>query len=236
MDSYPDYLSANEREIQPALWTSQSGSSKRSMNATNGTLSKRCISGPIPSSPMPLMNAQPEVPRAPVIPSRPVFIPAGPRTEPNLPSFVDQRNARKLTIPAAPRTEPNLPSFVNLPATGRPQYLAPGPALPAHPASLVKAPVKPADSAYGSFGDDRSNPSHNNTSDMIQRSTPGTSSVNINCYAAPQPSHTCCCCCNRHKRPSRMTRWKSALKGLFHRTSEDESDVEHVETSHWTDI
>lgn len=234
MNSYPDYLSSNEKELRPALWTSQSGSSTRAKAATGGAMSKSNISGPIPSSPMPLMDARPDTPRAPVIPSRPVFIPLAPRTEPNLPSFVDQRKAQKPTIPAAPRTEPNLPSFVNPPMAARAQYLSPGSTLPSHPARTVKVPVTPADSAVGSFGRDTISSGQDAASEVIQRSTTGTSSVNVNCYAPPQPSHTCCCCCNRHKRPSRMTRWKSAVRGIFHRVSED--DVEHIKTSHWTDI
>lgn len=235
MDSYPDYLSASERELRPALWTSRTAKATPSKATTDRNISKRSISGPLPSSPVPLTETRPETPRAPMVPTRPVFIPSAPRTEPNLPSFVDQRKRQQPAIPPAPKTEPYVPSFVNAPTPGRPQYMSPGHSLRRQPTTLGKTPVTPADSAIGSFGA-TTNVGWENASYTVQRSTPGTSSVNINCYAPPPTTHTCCCHCERHKKPSRMVRWKSALKRLFHRDAEEESDVEHIETSHWTDI
>lgn len=37
------------------------------------------------------------------------------------------------------------------------------------------------------------------------------------------------------RRPSMLARWKSALRDLFHHDTEDDSELEHIETPHWTE-
>lgn len=236
MDTYPKYLSSSEREVRPALWASKSDRNLHSTTGFNGPNLKLRDHQPQSTSPDTHALDRLEIPpKAPILRAQPVFIPPAPRTEPNLPSFVNPRKAHDtLGIPAAPKTEPNLPSFVNRPNNGRPQYISPGSSLRALPTTSTRPPVTPADSAVGSLGT-TSSFDWASSIHTIPRSATTASSVNINCYAAPPTNHACCCCCKQHKGPSRISRWKSAIKGLFHRDSQDESDLEHIETSHWTD-
>ena len=236
INSYATYLSPNEKEVHPALWTSRSNTSMHSKYESSVSARSHNISRPFQTSTAAHPGTRAETPmRAPTFQTHHAYIPPAPRTQPNLPSFVETARANKPTIVPGPKTEPNLPSFVLPPNASRPTYATPGPALRTQPANLGKVPVTPADSGYGSA----IGPSSFDWASSVHtapRSTTTGSSVNINCYTAPQgTSHSCCCCCEHRKHPGRLARWKSAVKKFFKPKSDRDSGVEQIEISHWTE-
>lgn len=234
MESYSTYLSPSDRDVRPALWTSRSNASMDSKTEPDTSAWSHSFSPPFPASTATKAEGGAQKPwKAPVFQSHPAYIPPAPRTEPNLPSFVDTARANKPSIVPGPKTEPNLPTFVLPPNAGRLTYTTPGTALRTQQAISGKAPVTPADSAYGSI----TTPSSfdwGNSIHAAPRSITTGSSVNINCYAGP-PANIHSCCCERPKHPGRLARWKLAVKEFFHRKTDDDSDIEHIETSHWTE-
>lgn len=124
-------------------------------------------------------------------------------------------SSKSVSIPAAPRTSPELPSFV-LRSKQTPDTAT----MSSQRANLQKLPPTPSDSEAGSWGI-----SSTFSSPKLPTSPP----------SPPATVPNACCHCGHRKRPSRLARWKSALKDIFKHDYVDDSELEHIETSHWTD-
>lgn len=165
-----------------------------------------------------------------------IYIPPAPGTEPYPPSFVmAPRLDEAVYIPPAPNTEPNLPSFVKK-AQPLPRQHYHRAALPSHgdQNTFARAPPTPPDSVTGSWNPQASFASPKLPSEPL---TPPFEAGDGNKHRMTL-SHTGpeSCKCGRVKRPSRMKRWKSAVKDLFYHEDDDEFAVEHIEITHWSEL
>ena len=209
MDSASAALSPGEREALLALWATRSDTVAQPIGDLDVAIVNRTVSRRARSfSTNTRTSDRVKMPTtAPLFhDSKPVYIPAGPRTEPNLPSFV-----------TAPKSNILTPSPSMYPPIQHPVKVVKG--LSTSPASDVESWSSPS-------------PHHSLTAPfMPPRPLPPVSSWNSGIDASPQNAHKCTCL--HRKRPSRMTRWKSALKDIFHPV--DDPNLEHIETPHWTE-
>ena len=224
MGSTSASLSPVERAALPALWAARSNTATHLRADSAATTSSRGLSRTTSAASTAQTEDRVRTPMtAPLFAAnKPVYIPAGPRTEPTLPSFVKPRNPQP---------------------TGHTASVYP-------PAAFGRAPLTPPASDTASWstpstvGSSKPTYSPQHTLYTLPQTTytppqPNGAAIKRNKDADasthPQSGCGCCCNCQHRKRPSRITRWKLAVKDFFHHEAEDESDFEHIETSHWTD-
>jgi hypothetical protein len=211
-DSASVGLSPTEREALLALWAAQLSTIAPSIDEFDVAIVNRTVSrrARLSSS-----NNQSEVRmRTPLTPpgfqSKAVDIPAGPKTELELPSFVMASNSnRHAHIPSASNARQLPPKSVNAPPT--PPYSNAGSwdlpcsyGSPKRPCTCLPPSPHQAVSNWDAGVD-----------------------------SAPASRHKCTC--QDRKRPSRIARWKSAVKEFFHHDPGDDSELEHIDIVHWTD-
>ena len=137
-------------------------------------------------------------------------------------------NSEPVSIPSGPRTAPELPRFVyepaQVPIVHARSHESTGPGT---------IPPTPSYSEVRSWDTSLSFSSQASSHIPLKSSMP-MSNLKTDDQVSTEAVHACCSC-KHPQHPTRFTRWRSALKSLFHNKAVDESDLEYIETSHWTE-